>query len=62
MEVIWYILLTVCNQQECLHQDVQWFDDKNKCEIARKQYEEIPADGNWDSVVYECKLRNAIEA
>ena len=59
MELIWHILLTVCAGSTCLEQDVQWFESRNKCEIMLVQYAEIPADGDWDSVEYQCKPVNS---
>jgi hypothetical protein len=61
MQIIWYILLTVCTEGQCMSQDVQWFDSVDACKTMLVQYQEIPADGDWDSVVYECKLKNAVE-
>ena len=61
MEFIRHILLTVCLRGECLMQDVQWFESKESCEVMKLQYEEMPQDGNWETVTYECKPYNSIE-
>tara|TARA_B100000927_G_scaffold40471_1_gene28933 strand:+ start:1267 stop:1449 length:183 start_codon:yes stop_codon:yes gene_type:complete len=53
--MIWHILLTICAGSTCISQDVQWFEDREKCETMLVQYAEIPADGDWDSVEYICK-------
>lgn len=42
-------------------QDVQWFESKESCEVMRLQYEEMPQDGNWETVTYECKPYKSIE-
>jgi len=55
MEVVWHILLTVCLGSTCLEQDIQRFDSRIECDKMLQVYIEIPADGDWDSVVYECK-------
>ncbi len=54
-ELIWHIVLTVCTGSNCLVQDVQWFDSKIECETMLVRYVEIPPDGNWDEVEYQCK-------
>ena len=53
--MIWHILLTICAGSTCVSQDVQWFEDREKCETMLVQYAEIPSDGEWDSVEYICK-------
>jgi hypothetical protein len=60
MEVIWHILLTVCLGSTCIDQDVQWFDDKEQCFKMLDVYEGMPADGDWDTVVYQCKPINSL--
>ena len=55
MEFIWQIMLTVCLGSKCIYQDVQWFDTQSECREMLAQYVSIPADGDWDTVKYECK-------
>ena len=58
MEFIWHILLTVCMNSDCKYQDVQRFDGPNaeiKCNVSLQLYKEIPNDGDWDTVTWECK-------
>jgi len=55
MELIWHILLTVCAGSTCIEQDVQWFNTKIECNTMLVQYAEIPSDGDWDTVEYQCK-------
>ena len=55
MELIWHILLTVCSGSTCIEQDVQWFDSEKECQTMLVEYVAIPADGDWDTVEYQCK-------
>ena len=48
-------MLTVCLGSKCIYQDVQWFDTQSECREMLAQYVSIPADGDWDTVKYECK-------
>ena len=56
--IIWHIVLTVCTENVCRVQDIQWFDNKQACYDTLQKYEEIPWDGHWDVVQYECKIMN----
>ncbi len=60
MEVIWHILLTVCLRSACVDQDVQWFDDKEQCFKMLDVYKGMPIDGDWDTVVYQCRPINSL--
>ena len=55
MELIWHIMLTVCLNGQCMKQDVQWFEEESECRSTLTVYQDIPPDGNWDTVTYECK-------
>ena len=55
MEIIWQILLTVCLGSTCIDQDIQWFENKTDCVEMLQTYTELPIDGDWDTVEYECK-------
>ena len=55
MDIIWHILLTVCMSSTCLEQDVQWFKTKVECNEMLRQYVEVPPDGDWDTVEFQCK-------
>ena len=55
METIWHILLTVCMGTTCLEQDVQWFEKEEECRAMLPVYVGVPADGDWDTVEYQCK-------
>jgi len=60
MEVIWHILLTVCLQGNCITQDVQWFEKEAECKEMLQVYVDIPPDGDWDIVQYECKPKGSV--
>lgn len=56
-------MLTVCmDSQTCFEQSVQWFDDKNTCAEMQVIHENIPMDGSWKSVKYECQVVGAEKA
>jgi hypothetical protein len=55
MEIIWHILLTVCLGSTCIEQDVEWFSNEQDCKKMLLVYSEMPADGGWDTVEYQCK-------
>ena len=55
MEIVWHILLTVCLGSTCIEQDVQWFDTEINCDKMLSEYSNIPIDGEWDTVEYQCK-------
>lgn len=61
IEAIWHILLTVCSSGQCFTQDIQWFESQKECETMLVQYVELPPDGDWDSIQYVCKQKDAIE-
>lgn len=39
----------------CLEQDVQWFEKEEECRAMLPVYVGVPADGDWDTVEYQCK-------
>jgi hypothetical protein len=55
MEIIWHILLTVCLGSTCIEQDVEWFKNESDCNKMLSIYSEMPTDGGWDTVEYQCK-------
>ena len=62
MEIIWSLMLTVCmDSQTCVEQTVQWFDEKPQCIEAKLIHENLPQDGGWKSVNYECTVVGAKE-
>ena len=62
MEIIWSLMLTVCmDSQYCIKQDVQWFEEKYQCVAMKALHEELPIDGDWKTVNYECTIVGAKE-
>lgn len=58
MNPIWHIMLTVCldtQMMQCLQQDVQWFETEQQCHNSLSLYSELPVDGPWSVVEYQCK-------
>lgn len=58
MNTIWHIMLTACldtQMMQCVTQDVQWFDTEQQCTEMLVQYTEIPADGPFQYIEYQCK-------
>ena len=58
MNNIWHLLLTACldtQMMQCATQDVQHFDTQNQCEKALVEYTEIPPDGPFQTVEWQCK-------
>lgn len=62
MNFIWHIMLTVCLESHCIKQDVQWFESKADCEHMLKLYADIPPDGDWTTIKYECKPVSSISS
>ena len=61
MEVIWTLLLTVCDTSSCGTQTIQWFEQQPQCIEMKQIHEEIPKDGRWKSVDYKCTIVGAKE-
>ncbi len=56
--MIWSLLLTACMETTCVKQDIQWFEDRQECIEFKTLHEELPQDGNWGTITYECKILN----
>ena len=48
-------------QASCINQEIQWFEDKQDCIEFKLLHEELPQDGNWSIVEYNCKLLNGVK-
>ena len=59
--MIWSLILTACTTTVCLEQNIQWFEDKQECIEFKLLHEELPEDGNWNTIKYNCKLPNGVE-
>jgi hypothetical protein len=45
----------------CVSQLVERHDTIGKCIVKQVEYSKMPKDGDWKSVVYECKLKNGMK-
>lgn len=61
MEIIWILVLSVCGTDRCISQTVLETDTKFKCQTELVLHEQMPQDGPWRSVEYNCLLLNALE-
>ena len=60
----WFLVLTVCGpvRPMCVSQLVERHDTIDKCIDNQNWHTKMPIDGGWESVVYECKLKNGMKA
>ena len=59
--IIWSLILTVCSNDVCATQTIQWFDKQPDCLSMQRIHEKIPQDGEWQSVTYRCTIVGAKE-
>lgn len=59
IEMLWAVYLEVCLANQCAKQEVQRFDTQAQCEKMLKAYVEVPADGQWDTVEWQCRPLNS---
>ena len=59
----WVLILTICMAEGtgCFSQPVGFHDTKQKCLASKYMHEELPTDGQWSSIDYECKLLGGAE-
>ena len=60
--VIWVLMLSVCNTDQCVTQTVLETTAKDRCMYHKIMHEQLPKDGNWKSITYICKPKNSQEA
>lgn len=54
---MWTIILTVCTISTCLHQEIRTgFETRELCREVLPDYLDIPQDGHWKSVEYDCVI------
>ena len=58
IEIVWVLVLSVCTSSQCLSQEVIETVDQDRCISEKLMYEKLPQDGNWNTVKYECKIKN----
>ena len=59
MEVLWAIYVSACLQTTCVSQEVQRVNTQAQCLELLPSYTDLPMDGNWSSVTWECKPLNS---
>ena len=60
MNIIWALILTVCNANQCATQNIQWFEEPEQCQEMKRAHQELPVDGSWHSVDYSCVIMNGV--
>lgn len=59
--MIWALILTACIEDACMKQTISWFDNKEECIEWKELHKEIPKDGSWNVVEYNCSIINGAE-
>ena len=65
LEILWALTLTVCaSNGACVSQVIEDYKDYDTCLAVESEYKAFPRDSNsrWDTVKYECKLKNGLQA
>ena len=62
MEVLWILYLTVCSKMSCITQEVQSFNNVDTCIVSKQFHEELPKDGHWSIINYECRPEGSMNA
>ena len=60
IEIVWVLVLSVCTSSQCISQEVLQTTDQDQCISQKTMHEKLPQDGNWNSVKFECKLKNGV--
>lgn len=60
--IVWVLLLSVCNTEQCITQTVLETSAKDRCMYHKIMHEQLPKDGDWKSITYICKPKNSQEA
>ena len=61
----WLLVLTVCGPlsvYDCKSLIVSVHENVEECTVAQLSMTDMPTDGDWKSIVYECKLKNGSKA
>tara|TARA_B100001057_G_scaffold152174_1_gene152204 strand:- start:957 stop:1145 length:189 start_codon:yes stop_codon:yes gene_type:complete len=61
MEIIWVLILSVCNTDYCITQTISENTTQSKCINEKILHEELPSEGSWKSIEYRCELLNSVE-
>ncbi len=60
--IVWVLMLSVCNTDQCITQTVLETSAKDRCMYHKIMHEQLPMDGNWKTIEYKCKPKNSQEA
>tara|TARA_B100000073_G_C23576129_1_gene510245 strand:+ start:351 stop:542 length:192 start_codon:yes stop_codon:yes gene_type:complete len=60
IEIVWVLILSVCTSSQCITQEVLQTPDHDQCISQKIIHEDLPQDGDWNSVKFECKLKNGV--
>ena len=55
IEALWAIYVNACLGTTCVSQEIQRFDTQSQCIEILPAYRDIPLEGDWSSIVWECK-------
>ena len=58
----WLLVLTVCGLSiyDCKTQVVSTHDKIEQCTEEQLRLSDMPTDGDWKTIIYECKLKDGI--
>ena len=59
----WLLILTVCgplSALDCISQVVSTHDKIEQCTEEQLRLSDMPTDGDWKTLIYECKLKDGI--
>ena len=59
MEFVWTLMLTVCGTDICFSQPVESYKNQNVCLQDVQEHVNIPEDGPWRSVKFQCIIPGA---
>ena len=59
IETLWAVYLEVCLGSQCIRQEIERFDFQAQCETMLEAYLEVPADGDWDTIEWQCRPLNS---
>ena len=59
MEIVWALMLMVCDTGKCMTQNIDTHENIKQCEAHKLEHELIPSDGQWKSVTFFCTIPGA---
>ena len=52
--IVWVLMLSVCNTDQCITQTVLETTAKDRCMYHKIMHEQLPIDGDWKTIEYKC--------